>query len=321
MGGNVLKTSLFIGILALLASIIQTGFLAILIGALCFGAAYLGLSALAKRPELVDRLENIDRRVIFLIMGVAIVIPLIVPIGLVPNTTSSVDDFYRAIEELPEGSTVLLPGDWDPGSIAELKTGTVAVLKHLCLKKIKIIGLCLWPQGPRIVGQTFDEVCGSFGYEYGTDYVYLGFVEGRELAILSMGESFKKTFPKDFRGTPTKNIPLLQDKDTYDDVDMIVSLSAGYPGTKEWVQQVASRWDTPMISCTGGVSAPEYYPYYDTGQLQGLLGGIPAMAAYENKIDQRGFATGVTDAQSVGHYTLIFLILLGNVLYFIKRAR
>ncbi len=322
MKRNVLKVSLFVGILSFLASIHPVGILAALgIGAVLFGLSYPGLSALARRPALVERLEGIDRRVIFLIMGIAIVIPLIHPIGVVPNTTDAVDDFYRAIEELPEGATVLLAGDWDPGSVAELKTGTVAVLTHLCQRRIKIIALCLWPQGPRIVGQTIEEVCGSFDYRYGIDYVYLGFVEGRELAILSMGESFKKTYPKDFRGTPTDEIPLLEDKDAFDDVAMIVSLSAGYPGTKEWVQQVATRWETPLISCTGGVSAPEYYPYWNTGQLKGLIGGIPAMAAYENMIGAEGFAVGVTGAQSVGHYTLITLILIGNILYFIRRQR
>ena len=60
------------------------------------------------------------------------------------------------------------------------------------------------------------------------------------------------------------------------------------PGTKEWVQQVQARFHLPMVSGCTAVSAPEYYPYLQSGQLQGLLGGMAGAAEYEKLRGEKG---------------------------------
>jgi len=270
---------------------------------------------------LAQRLEHIDRRVIFVIMGVAIVLPLFVPLGLSVEPSRSVKDFYNAIEKIPAGSTVLVADDWDPGSIAELKTASVVVHEQLFKRGIKVIDLTLWEGGPGIVEKTLNEMAERYHLVYGQDYVWLGFKAGREQAMLPTAEHIANIFPVDAHGTPLSELPLMQGIDGVNDLAMVVSVSAGYPGTKEWVQQIESRFPTPMVSICGGVSAPEYYSYYEAGQLEGLVGGMQQMAEYEKLLGQPAFATHAMDAQSVGHATLVLLILIGNVLYFINRFR
>jgi hypothetical protein len=271
--------------------------------------------------SLAQRLEFIDRRVIFLIMAVAIVIPLLWPIGLEVESSRSVRDFYDAVDALPEGSTVLVADDWDPGSIAELKTASVAVHEHLFMRGFKVINLTLWEGGTGIVDRTLTEVAERYDTVYGEDYVWLGFKPGREQAMLPIAESLHNFFPTDAHGTPLRDLPITANVEGLNDVAMIFSVSAGYPGTKEWVQQIASRFDTPMVSICGGVSAPEYYTYYEAGQLVGLVGGLQQMAEYEKLLERPAFATKAMDAQSVGHYTLVLLIILGNVLYLINKRK
>jgi len=99
-------------------------------------------------------------------------------------------------------------------------------------------------------------------------------------------------------------------------------ISAGYPGTKEWVQQVQSRFHLPMVSGCTAVSAPEYYPYLQSGQLRGLLGGMAGAAEYEKlRHETGGSATRGMDAQSLAHVFVAFCIVLGNVIQWNRRRR
>ncbi len=65
------------------------------------------------------------------------------------------------------------------------------------------------------------------------------------------------------------------------DVDLLVNVSAGYPGSKEWVQYAVDALPAIRIvaGCTG-VQAPLMYPYIPK-QLTGLLGAIKGAAEYE----------------------------------------
>jgi hypothetical protein len=275
----------------------------------------------ATKQSLAQRLEFIDRRVIFLIMAVAVIVPLLSPLGLVVDASRSVNDFYHAVESLPEGATVLVADDWDPGSIAELKTASIVVHEHLFQRGLKVINLTLWEGGTGIVDRTLTEVAERYDLTYGEDYVWLGFKPGREQAMLPMAENLHNFFPTDAHGTRLSNLPVTANVAGLKDVAMVFSVSAGYPGTKEWVQQIAGRFDAPMVSICGGVSAPEYYTYYDAGQLVGLVGGLQQMAEFEKLVDRPAFATRAMDAQSVGHYTLVVLIIIGNVLYLINKRQ
>mgnify|MGYP001601542363 FL=1 len=72
--------------------------------------------------------------------------------------------------------------------------------------------------------------------------------------------------------------------------------------------------------CTG-VMATDYYPYLQSGQLLGLVGGLGASSQYEALINQRGTATESMKPQTVVHSLIIMLIIIGNVVYFLSRKK
>jgi len=269
----------------------------------------------------IEKLEGVDRRAVFLVMGLAITLPLIYPLVLPITPTQPVKDFYAFIDKLPPGSRVLVSDDWDPGSKAELQTISLIVHRHLRDRGIRVISTCLWQTGPAAVNVVLDEVYGKGGKVYGKDYISLGFKEGRELTMAAMGNSIPSTYPADSRGVPVGQFPIMQGVTRLKDLAAVISVSAGYPGTKEWVQQVQKRYGIPMVSACGGVSAPEYFAYYESRQLSGLVGGMKAFAEYEKLLGGKtGFATLAMTSQAAGHYMLVLLILLGNVLYLMKRG-
>jgi hypothetical protein len=253
-------------------------------------------------------------------MGIAITLPLLFPVALPINPTRPVVDFYEFVEKLPPGSKVMVADDWDPGSKAELQTVSLIVHRHLRDRGIKVIDVCLWQTGPAAVADVLQEIYEKAGKVYGRDYIFLGFKEGRELAMASMGNSIPAVYPADARGTPVGQYEIMQGVGRISDLAGLISISAGYPGTKEWVQQVRNRYKIPMVSACSGVSAPEYFAYYESKQLSGLIGGMKAFAEYEKLLGGKsGFATLAMTSQAAGHYVLVLLILTGNVLYLLKR--
>ncbi|HKW51166.1 MAG TPA: hypothetical protein VJQ53_05465 [Candidatus Eisenbacteria bacterium] len=270
--------------------------------------------------DFLAGLRALDRRWIFLAVGLLVIAPLLFGFHIAPVVPSHrAKGFYDAIERLPEGSTVLVPGDYDPGTRAENYPMHLAAVRQMMRRNIKIIGVELYPAGVPLADDVLRIVGAEYGKKLGVDYVNLGYKVGNELVMSSMGTSIPKTFPVDSRGVPVSQIPVMRGIENFQQIDMIVSISAGYPGTKEWVQQVVSRFHVPMVAGVTAVSAPEYYPYLQAGQLQGLLGGMAGAAEYEVLVGKPALATRGMDAQSLAHVFIAFMIILGNVAFLGQR--
>ena len=258
-------------------------------------------------------LTNLDRRWIFLTVGVLVLIPLIRPLALPLFVSPPVQGFVDAIDHVPNGSTVLMPCDYDPGARPELVPMTRTALHHLWSKGCKVVVTVLWPGGPGLVDQVLREEGARAGKTYGVDYINLGYKSGNEAVMVLMGQSIPNTFPRDNSGQPIESFPIMHGIRDYTSFPLLVAISAGYPGTKEYVQQVQGRFHIKMVSGVTAVSAPEYYPYLQSGQLLGLLGGMAGAAEYELARHEKGAATKGMDAQSMAHVFIAFCIVLGNL--------
>jgi hypothetical protein len=265
-------------------------------------------------------LGRMDRRIVFLFIFLSVALPLLRPVGLPIVVSKEVRSTFEAVESLPEGSVVYLAADFDPGSMPELYPMLETAMRHMFRRNLKVVAGSLWPAAPPLVEKAWREIGeGEFHKTYGVDFVNLGFKEGREVVMVSLGKSIRETYPTDYRGTPVDSLPIMQGVENFEDIGLIFNVSAGYPGTKEWVQQVQSRFDVKLAAGVTAVSAPEYYPYVQAGQLVGLLGGLAGAAEYEKLVGHAGSATRGMDAQSLGHLVIILFIVLGNLVHFVGR--
>jgi hypothetical protein len=285
--------------------------------------------------SFLERLEHFDRRWIFLVMGLAITVPLLFPLGLPAEPSPPVKAIYYTVEELPEGSTVLVSVDVDPASVPEMEPYYRATIAHLKKRKHKLVLLTLWPQAPPMVERWIRETIesptfpGDRAYRKNEDYVWLGFREGKTVVIAALGEDISSTFGgRAADGTPIADIPVLRGKRRLADFPLIVMVSAGAPGAKEYVQVVQARYDLRMVTATTAVSTTDLAPYYQSGQLLGLAGGIGAVAEYERMVaaligvDPRDLmGAKALDVLNIGHLVIILAIVLGNVIHFAGRRR
>ena len=292
----------------------------------------------SKRPlHWTEKLHSFDRRWIFLAMAFAIVTPLIKPLNLPVKTSPMVENTFFAVDALEEGDVVFLSLDLDPASTPELEPFFRSVALHLKRKNVKLIIATTWYAAPPLVERWISEVIeqpiineettGYKGtpdraYKKNVDYVWLGFREGREAVITAIGKSIHKTFDGRAQdGTPLREIPMMEGITQLKDVDLTVLISAGFPGIMEYVQYVQSRYGNPMVGATTAVSTTDLTPYYNAGQLLGLVGGMAAAAEYEELVGKRGLGFRGTDALNFGHLVVILAILFGNFIYFAGRRR
>ena len=177
----------------------------------------------------------------FLLVGILVLVPLLFPLKLPIAVSGPAQRFYTAVEKVPDGSIVVISGDFDPASAPELMPMTNTAVRHLFKKNCRIIALELWPGGPPLVDGVLHKIGGEMGKKYGTDYVNLGYKSGNEVVMLAFGGTFSGTFPNDYSGTPVSTLPLMQDADK----TLIARSFAATPGTKTSPRTSSAGW-TPM---------------------------------------------------------------------------
>ncbi len=265
-----------------------------------------------------DRMMSIDRRIIFLSVALAVAIPLLRPLGFPVQVSKEVRDFYRELEPLQAGDIILLTFDYEGDVMAELNPMSIAVLNHVFPKGVKIVALTTYAGGTGIAERLLNDAAEMYGKTYGEDYVFLGYNPDWSGTILRLGESFKATYPTDQYGKPTTEIPLMEEVETYNDIEMIVSI-AGSALSEYWAIWAGGRYGARVISGNTAIQAVLIYPYYQAGQILGFLGGLKGAAEYEKLIGRPGMGIRGMDAQSVAHALMLVFILVGNIGYFMVR--
>ncbi|MCD6337736.1 MAG: hypothetical protein J7M01_05850 [Candidatus Marinimicrobia bacterium] len=294
--------------------------------------------------SLLEKLDSLDRRIIFLIIGLVVLIPLLVPLGLPIETTQLTEDAFYAIDALPQDAVVLLSFEYGPSTKPEIHPMAISVLRHLFSKGNKVIVMCLWPDGLFMANEALDLVARQeFGLEYGVDYVNLGYRPGNEAIIKGITKSFEANFSIDSKRVSISNIPIMNDIQTARDVDFIFSLSAGYPGAIEWVLYAGDPLQIPVSSGNTSIQVNQLLPYVKSGQMKGIIAGMPGAAEYETMVirkiennigtitdrarellpnfKERRNATKFMDAQSIAHLVIVLFIVLGNISFFVKRRK
>jgi hypothetical protein len=131
--------------------------------------AMVGLgSLLALNRRAFDIAKGLDRRWIFLMMLLAVAIPILGQLTFPETATGLAKAVFEEIEKLEEGDSVILSFDFDPASEGELGPMATAFTRHCCEKKLKMIYMALWPVGPQMIEQAINTVIRSDCPDYST---------------------------------------------------------------------------------------------------------------------------------------------------------
>tara|TARA_Y100001970_G_C14145927_1_gene809804 strand:- start:91 stop:954 length:864 start_codon:yes stop_codon:yes gene_type:complete len=281
--------------------------------------------------KILEILNNIDRRIIYLLLSIVVIVPLILKSEIEISPGPYAESTFNAIQnEFGTSSTpksnkkILISFDYGPSTSTEVNPMAFAIMKQVLLTGNEVYTMALFDTGIAVSEQINKKLIEDLDLleKYETqitiseNIIELGYASGGEAAIKNMLENIDKVFP---------NAP--PHIENLCDYDFVVSLSSGTPGSKEWVMYAG---DHAIAECgkelkitTGvtAVQAPESIPYVSTGQLKGMLAGLSGAASYEKLMNYSGSASEKMPSQSWAHLLIIILIIIGNITYFIMNRK
>ena len=288
-------------------------------------------------------LGNLDRRIIFLLIGLAVLIPLIKPnwIELPIKIDKNTEIVYQSISNLKENDKVLLSFAYGASTKPEVHPMAVGLLNHLFSKGIKVYIVSLWPEGPIMAQQAISSVKNSqlFNIVDGIDYVMFDYKVGGFVVIKGIADNFRELYKQDYNGNSIEELKIMDGVYSVEDFDFVFDFSAGVPGNAEWVQYACDPKNVPLSSGCTSIMVTDAIPYVESGQLKGILAGMPGAAEYEKLVYeymieeqqnnnkyinknieiQKGKAFSRMSAQSVAHLLMVIFIIIGNIAYYYSR--
>jgi hypothetical protein len=283
-----------------------------------------------------DIISKIDRRIIYVLLTVLVILPFFVRISIPQNIMPQTQQLFDFIESIPPNDkAIIISFDYTPQTLPECHPMAMALLKHCFARNIPVIGVSYDPQAPGLAVDAITSVVHELdslaltkedSLMYGVDYVYLGWKSGRLAALLGMGEGIAEVYPRDYFGNSIDSFPLMQRVKNYKDIAIAVVLAAAdYP--IDWIRYPQTRYGVKVGVGLTAVMAPKYYPFVQTGQVSGMMSGMKGAAEYEKLVLEHGYArelgkaeTGM-NSQSMIHILIMVFIILGNVGYFFSRRK
>jgi hypothetical protein len=272
-----------------------------------------------------EKLQAIDRRIIYLLFIIALAIPTVKPVSLPLPPDKASQDAFNLLDGLSAGSVVWISADYGAATLGENGNQLIAIVDHAFRKNLKVIAYAMWPDGGKLSKGPIEAAAAKYGKQYGVDYVRLGFKPGGavtlKLATTSISDAAQGI---DEDGANLADLPLMQQVTalTAGQVAAWVSVSSGTPGyDTAYVPMAYEIGKVPGFAAVTAVSAPGALPYYRAEQIKGLLVGLSGAADYEGLNGTPAAATRGIGVQSFGHLVIIAFIVLGNVGYVLGKSK
>jgi len=272
--------------------------------------------------NIFSRLQEVDRRWLYVLIFAAVLIPFLTGLELKAGTPSpATTDIYDYINRLAPGSVILISVDYSPASMAELEPMAKAVVRHAFACGHRVIAMALFPEGAMMINRVLDEVAPEMNKTYATDYVNAGFKPGGLAVILGMGKDIIGVFEDtDAEGNGLSNMPVMAGVKSYDDIDLMIDFAAGNI-PYSWITYAHEQYQQEVGVGVTAVMATDFYTFWKSGQIVGLINGLKGAAEYEELIQYPGWGMAGMSSQSIAHALIIFFIILGNIGYFLARRR
>jgi len=280
-----------------------------------------------------------ERRLIYLIMIVAVAIPILFEFSWAPSRLVSAERMYQVIEDVRagEGEIALVWLDFGPGTIAENQPQAEVILEHLFRRRIPVVVLSQYQLAEAVLNSIPADIASRLEHEmpgqswrYGEAWINAGYQPGgaQMMQNLAAAENLSKYFGRDVNGMPFTHYPTFAALGGIEKVKLVAEVT-GLVGVFDTIIQFFQKSDyrpTLVHGCTS-ITIPEAYIFLDSKQLHGLLEGI-AGAAWYSELLKRNHPESQNDrllvrntALIISHLVLMMLIVAGNIVGFVRARR
>jgi hypothetical protein len=259
------------------------------------------------------------RWLIAVLLILAVGVPLFRGVQVAPETSSLSSDKGAAstlIGGLPANIPVLIAFDYDPALSGELEATAAPFIDNLLRKGTPLAFISTSPTGPALAERFMQTtpLVSSHQYRRGEQYVNLGYLAGGPAGMLYFAGDPTDAMPTTVDGKPAWETGPLQGVQGLSNFAAFILLTDNADTGRNWIEQVGPRLgNTPMIMIISTQAEPLMRPYFDSGQLKGLVSGLADAEIYEQSDNRPGLAHLYWSSFSVGTLVAALLIAIGAI--------
>jgi hypothetical protein len=265
--------------------------------------------------------NRIWRWLIAALIILAVGLPLIAKIPLTPGSSLQPPEMVAALSLINNLSStspkapVLMVFDYEPALAGELEAAAAPLMERLLLQNPRLALLSTNPTGPALAEHFFQDTITS-PLVAGQQYVNLGYLAGGPSGVLFFAISPTKAAYFTLDGQPAWQTPPLTGIQRLSDFAAIIVLTDNADSGRTWIEQSgAFIGTTPMLMVISAQVEPMILPYYDSGQIKGLVTGLAGGEAYDQtfirKDGQTSLANRYWNSFSAGILVVEILIIIG----------
>lgn len=269
--------------------------------------------------SIIDKFENLDRRILLWAVVICVTIPYFIPVGLpIPYEPWVLDAIDFMENEVPDGATVLLDMSAALRVITELEGGMQATGWYFTQRGFKVVGTCFYPDG---VFEWYNFIEPEFikaGYVYGEDYVFLGYIPGESTGVDRLAKSIRDLISVDYEGNKIEDLPMMADIDKAEDFAFVMAFGSGWtPGS--YITNWYLPYGIPIIPFSHMYGLSGYLSSWMAGFIPGTICGVRGSGEWANYLGLPSTAVTMLDSVGLGHAIMILFIILGNIAMLIEK--
>jgi hypothetical protein len=220
-------------------------------------------------------------------------------------------------QAIPENAPVLVAVDYEPSRAGEMEAAAAPLFDNLLLLKHPRLTFVASNENGAILAERF--ITGPLAvhnYQSGVTYLNLGYLSGGQMGIRAFAQNPASAAPLDIFSQPAWTSAPLQGVTALNQFGLIILITDDAGAARSWVEQTqTSRGAVPVIVISSAQSAPMIQPYYESGQVAGMISGLYGGAILEQQYNngRPGMARNYWDAYSIGMLLAMVLVLGGGL--------
>jgi len=184
----------------------------------------------------------------------------------------------------------------------------------LMLKGMKLAALSSVPTGPALTERFMRSLQDSYDFQPDQQYVELGYLPGGSAGVLGFASNPLVTIGQTISGTNLWASPALENIKSLGDFSALVLLTDEPEIARTWIEQAKPKLGSrPLILVVSAQAEPMVRPYYESGQVQGMVTGLMGGVSYEKVNARPGLSTRYWDAFSFGIFFAELMIVAGGL--------
>lgn len=265
---------------------------------------------------------------LFVLLGLLVWLPLFFvfrrPVGEV-HQWPGVPQAYAAIQSLPPNASVLILWGYDPATADEMDLVALPLMAHLVDRQSQPLIVSLLPNGPTSARRLWERTKADLTENRGTMTITVPtrdidalFLPGGATVLPLLAQDLGVALGKQ-PGGAAPDVAQDSAKAAVQPPVLAVVVAATAEETQQWLELVQPLLHIPVVAFTSAGADPALRPYWDSGQLRGLVSGFDGADAYQ-QLRERPLSNTETNVyrlqrtlQNWGHWAFLLILVLGNL--------